>query len=81
MLLCTALQAPLQAEVFEHGMLKRLSSALKALANLCIHTLQVRTQFTSFTSTKSTETEQRAQGARQPLHPHPTGTYSVYFLY
>jgi hypothetical protein len=46
------LQAPLQAEVFEHGMLKRLSSALKALANLCIHTLQVRTHFTCFTGTK-----------------------------
>ena len=41
MLLLAALQAPLQAEVFEHGMLKRLSSALKALANLCIHALQV----------------------------------------
>ena len=52
MLLLAALQAPLQAEVFEHGMLKRLSSALKALANLCIHTLQVGSQFTCCTSTK-----------------------------
>ena len=38
--LIATLDAPLQADVFEHSMLRRLSNALKTVANLCTHTMQ-----------------------------------------
>jgi hypothetical protein len=38
--LLAALDAPVQAEVFEHAMLRKLGNALKTVANVCTHTMQ-----------------------------------------
>ena len=38
--LLSVLEAPLQADAFEHAMLKTLSAALKTVANLCAYSIQ-----------------------------------------